>query len=202
MSKQNCLIIFTRKPELGKVKTRLAQGIGKEKALEIYNILLKRTAVTTQKADAEKQVWYTNSIQNNDYWDDSIFRKYKQAEGDLGSKMKYAFNYNFQRGFEKVVIIGTDLYDIDDRLISEAFNQLKDKDVVIGPAKDGGYYLLGMNHFIPEVFENINWSTSEVFQQTLDRISKKSVAILEEKNDIDFKEDALEHEELKQLINS
>jgi rSAM/selenodomain-associated transferase 1 len=116
--------------------------------------------------------------------------------------MKYAFNYNFQRDFEKVIIIGTDLYDIDDELISEAFNQLNDKDVVIGPAKDGGYYLLGMNHFIPEVFENINWSTSEVFQQTLERISKKSVVILEEKNDIDYMEDALEHEELKQLINS
>jgi len=201
MSKQNCLIIFTRKPELGKVKTRLAKGVGDEFALKIYEYLLEHTAKITSQVNAHKQVWYTNEIVKDDIWDDKIFKKHVQIEGDLGEKMRFVFEEAFKSGFVNVLIIGSDLLDIGQDMINDAFEYLNQREVVVGPAKDGGYYLLGMNHFIPEVFEDINWSTSQVFQQTLDRISKKTVAILDEKNDIDFKEDAMEHEELKRLIN-
>lgn len=201
MSEKNCLIIFTRKPEKGKVKTRLAKGIGDDKALKIYIYLLKHSAEITAKVNANRQVWYTNSIEKNDLWDDDIFEKQVQSEGDLGLKMKSAFAYNFKQGYQKVIIIGTDLLDLDSETIEKAYQLLDENDVVFGPAEDGGYYLLGMSHFIPELFQDIAWSTEKVLQQSLEHLSQKNVALLEEKNDIDFKEDALRHPKLKAIIN-
>jgi rSAM/selenodomain-associated transferase 1 len=198
---KNSLIIFTRKPELGKVKTRLAKGVGDIKALEVYIHLLKHSAEISSQVDAEKQVWYTNSIEKNDVWSDKTFKKYTQVDGDLGDKMKHAFFTNFKNEFEKVVIMGTDLLDIYSNVIENAFEHLDDHDVVIGPAEDGGYYLLGMNHFIPEVFEDVEWSTSKVLDQTLNKLKHKSVMLLDEKNDIDYKEDALRHAELKDILS-
>jgi rSAM/selenodomain-associated transferase 1 len=201
MSAQNCLIIFTRKPEKGKVKTRLAKGVGEDKALDIYKFLLKRTAEATSKVKAERQVWYTDQPEKNDLWKVDVFVKYSQIEGNLGDKMKYAFHQNFKKNFQKVLIIGTDLFDISNDLIENAFDQLDNNEVVIGPAQDGGYYLLGMRQFIPEVFESIKWSTEHVFQQTLQSITDKSVAVLEKKNDIDYAEDAIEFEALRKIID-
>lgn len=201
MSKQDCLIIFTRKPEKGKVKTRLAKGVGEDKALEVYKYLLKHSAKTSAEVEGIKQVWYTNTIEKNDIWDDHVFEKLVQIEGDLGSKMKSAFNYNFSKGFQKVVIIGTDLLDIDSQIIKQAFQHLDQKDVVFGPAKDGGYYLLGMRDFIPQLFEGIDWSTERVLEQSINKIPNRSYGLLEVKNDIDFKEDALQHHELKEIID-
>lgn len=197
---KNALIIFSRKPELGKVKTRLAKSVGDQKALEVYIYLLKHSAEIASQANAEKQVWYTNSIEKNDIWDDEIFKKFKQIDGDLGEKMKHAFSSNFDNWFKKVVIIGTDLLDIDTDTIEKAYQLLDTNDVIIGPAEDGGYYLLGMNHFIPEVFKDVEWSTSKVLNQTLDKLKHKSVALLDKKNDIDFKEDALRHEALVKIL--
>lgn len=197
---KGCLIIFTRTPEKGKVKTRLAKGVGDNKALEIYQYLLKHSAKVASKVIAHKQVWYTNSIQKNDVWNDLIFEKKNQDEGNLGFKMQQAFQYNFNQDFQKVVIIGSDLLDIDENTINKAFQLLEQHEVVIGPALDGGYYLLGLTHYIPEIFENISWSTDKVFQQTLKRIPNKSLAFLEKKNDIDVVDDALQHEELRKII--
>jgi rSAM/selenodomain-associated transferase 1 len=199
MSK-NALIIFTRKPEKGKVKTRLAKDVGKDKALEIYVYLLRHSANISSKCNAEKQVWYTNSIEKNDIWNDDVFKKHTQPAGDLGQKMKQAFLTNFNNKFEKVVIIGTDLLDINTQTIENAFQLLDKNDVVIGPAEDGGYYLLGINQFIPEIFENIEWSTDKVLKQTLNRLADKKVKLLEEKNDIDYKEDAVRHEALANIL--
>ncbi len=201
MSNKNCLIIFTRKPEIGKVKTRLAKGVGNDKALKIYVHLLKHTAEISSQVKAQKQVWYTNSIEEKDIWNDDLFEKFVQTEGDLGLKMKSAFEYNFNQGYKKVVIIGTDLLDFDKETIKKAYQLLDENEVVFGPAEDGGYYLLGMNHFIPEIFENIEWSTEKVLQQSLEQLKHKKVSLLEEKNDIDFKDDALRHPELKAIIN-
>jgi len=199
MSK-NALIIFTRKPELGKVKTRLAKGVGDEKALEIYIYLLQHSAKIASKVSASKQVWYTNSVEQNDLWDDSIFEKYTQIEGDLGDKMKTAFKHSFENSFEKVVIIGTDLLNVATDDIESAYDQLDENDVVFGPAEDGGYYLLGMNQFIPELFENIEWSTENVLNQSIKQIPDQKFTLLDEKNDIDYKEDALRHHELEEII--
>ncbi len=197
---KNCLIIFTRKPEKGKVKTRLAQGVGDDKALEIYKFLLQHTAKITAKVKAHKQVYYTEAIAKNDAWDDNIFEKKVQIDGDLGQKMQQAFEQAFQNEFENVVIVGSDLYDIDHQLINEAFAKLEHNDVVIGPATDGGYYLLGTKTIFPEIFENKPWGTDEVLNLTLKNLKSKQVALLEAKNDIDYAEDLDDFPELKTLL--
>ncbi|NBC57814.1 MAG: DUF2064 domain-containing protein [Bacteroidetes bacterium] len=196
----NCLIIFTRKPEKGKVKTRLAQGIGDEKALEVYKFLLQHTAKVTSKVNATKQVYYTNEIVKNDVWDNEIFDKKVQIEGGLGQKMQQAFEQTFQDGFEKVIIIGSDLYDIDHNLINDAFSKLDNNDVVIGPATDGGYYLMGLKQIYPKIFQHKPWGTNQVLKLTLQDLNSKSIALLTPKNDIDYVEDLDDFPVLKTLI--
>ena len=200
MKNKNCLIIFTRKPELGKVKTRLAAGIGDHKALKIYEYLLSYSAKICATVNADKHVWYTPEIQQNDFWDDTIFKKHLQPDGDLGEKMHYAFNFAFKHNYKHVIIIGTDLIEINQKLIDQAFELLQFNDVVIGPATDGGYYLLGLTAMIEPLFKNKPWGTSEVFQQTIKDVKTKNIAILDYKNDIDYADDLDHYPELTNLI--
>lgn len=189
MKSKNLLIIFTKNPELGKCKTRLAKSIGDISALEIYKYLLQHTATVTKKIEAEKEVFYSQAPIENDDFSSTYFLKKTQTGADLGEKMSNAFLQGFSNKYEKVVIIGSDLYDLKTADIQEAFLQLEKLDYVIGPAKDGGYYLLGMNKFTPEIFQQINWSTSTVLEETLLLLENKKVALLQEKNDIDTIED-------------
>ena len=115
--------------------------------------------------------------------------------------MKHAFEFAFNQNFQNVVIVGTDLLDINSKLIDHAFELLQFNDVVLGPATDGGYYLLGLNRMIDSIFENKPWGTSEVFQKTFEEIHSKNIALLEYKNDIDYAEDADPYPELLKLIN-
>ena len=201
MNQKNCLIIFTRKPELGKVKTRLATDIGNENALKVYNYLLSYSAGITKNVNADKHVWYTSEIQNEDSWDSSIFQKHLQPDGDLGAKMKFAFDHAFQSNYENVIIIGSDLLDIDETLINQAFKLLNYNEVVIGPATDGGYYLLGLNEMIESVFLNKSWGSDDVFNETILDVKTKNIHILEYKNDIDYVQDLEQHPELIKLIS-
>ena len=112
-----------------------------------------------------------------------------QQGKDLGIRMSNAFAEAFQEGYQKVIIIGSDLYDLHSETIEEAFQNLDTHEVVIGPAKDGGYYLLGMKSFIPEIFQQKKWSTATVLQDTLADLKSKKVTLLATKNDIDTFED-------------
>jgi rSAM/selenodomain-associated transferase 1 len=190
---KNCLLIFTRNPELGKVKTRLAKTIGDEKALKIYHFLLDKTKQVTQQIQAEKRVYYDCFIVENDLWNSQTFQKFIQKGTDLGSRMQHAFSEAFQSGFEKVIIIGSDLYDLTPEIISTAFQQLDKNDVVIGPAIDGGYYLLGMRVLQEHIFENKDWGTSSVRNKTIEDLKDKKVFLLEELNDVDVFEDIEHH---------
>ncbi|MGB3775912.1 MAG: TIGR04282 family arsenosugar biosynthesis glycosyltransferase [Leeuwenhoekiella sp.] len=183
------LIIFTRNPELGKCKTRLAKTVGDESALRIYKFLLEHTAASTQKLKADKFVFYTENIRANDIWDDNRFTKRLQEGEDLGEKMQNAFTALFNSGYKKVMIVGSDLYDLKQQDIEEAFSRLDTNDYVIGPAKDGGYYLLGMKTINTAVFNNKDWSTASVFEDTLKDLDGEKVALLEKRNDIDHYED-------------
>jgi rSAM/selenodomain-associated transferase 1 len=195
-----CLLIFIRNPELGKVKKRLASSIGDENALLIYKKLLSHSFEVTKTVQADKHLWYTDKIQQDDIWNPKIYQKHVQPQGDLGFKMKYAFEFAFKKGYKNVVIIGSDLFDVDKSLIEKAFKLLKLYKIVIGPATDGGYYLLGLQDMNAAVFENKIWSSETVFKNTLNDIKSESVAILEYKNDIDYVEDLEEHPELLKLI--
>ena len=186
---KNLLLIFTRNPELGKAKTRLAKTVGDETALEIYKFLLERTRDISSKVNADKAVYYSVKIRENDIWNPDIYQKYQQFGEDLGIRMLNAFKNGFEAGYKKVMIIGSDLYDLSEKNIEKAFVALNTNDVVIGPAEDGGYYLLGMNSLQENVFKNKEWGTASVRKDTLTNLIDKKVKLLELKNDIDVYED-------------
>jgi rSAM/selenodomain-associated transferase 1 len=188
---KNLLLVFTRNPDLGKVKTRLAQTVGDQIALDIYKFLLKKTREVSSEVSADKAVYYSERIREDDIWDAGIFQKHLQVGEDLGIRMLHAFKNGFEAGYEKVMIIGSDLYDLSSEDIEKAFTALAANDLVIGPAEDGGYYLLGMKSLHTTIFKHKDWSTETVREDTLEDLKDKKVKLLEFKNDIDEYEDIL-----------
>ncbi|WP_420603990.1 TIGR04282 family arsenosugar biosynthesis glycosyltransferase [Flagellimonas sp.] len=187
--KKNLLLIFTRNPELGKCKTRLASKVGDYAALEVYKFLLEHTVSVTQNLNMEKYVYYSESIWKNDVWDNTVYQKKLQNGNDLGMRMKQAFLDGFDSGFEKIIIIGSDMYDLSQKNLEEAFAKLDEHDYVLGPAEDGGYYLLGMTSFKEELFQNKDWGTDTVLHNTLSDLKNENYFMLKTKNDVDHYED-------------
>lgn len=187
------LIVFVRKAELGKVKTRLAATIGDQKALHIYKELLQHSFEIANAIDADKFVFYHSEFENNDLWTAERFFKFVQINNDLGKKMNHAFTSLFEKGYEKAVIIGSDCFELDATIVNEAFESLNYNDVVIGPAKDGGYYLLGMKKIHSFIFENKEWSTSTVYNDTMAdfRNQQLSFYVLPLLTDVDTEKDWL-----------
>ncbi|GAB4402243.1 MAG: TIGR04282 family arsenosugar biosynthesis glycosyltransferase [Microscillaceae bacterium] len=157
-------MIFVKNPVLGKVKTRLAKSIGEAKALWVYEALLQHTHQLTDSLPVDKAVFYADFVPETDLWDG--YAKYLQSEGDLGHRMQAAFAQSFGRGYQKIVIIGSDCYELTSSHLEAAFSTLNQYPVVIGPAHDGGYYLLGMTKPRPFLFENKPWSTNQVLPLT------------------------------------
>lgn len=188
------LITFVKYPEAGKVKTRLAKSIGNEKAANIYKTLAEHTFDEVRKLNKVNRFLLfadENNRRKISNWVGIGFNFYSQSNGDLGNKMKDAFSKVFTRGANKTIIIGSDLPGISKRLISKAFKELDKNDIIIGPSLDGGYYLLGMNKFYPELFDGISWSTEFVLEQTIViAISLNlKIAQLKKLNDIDTIDD-------------
>ena len=115
--------------------------------------------------------------------------------------MANAFKKGFDDGFNRIIVIGTDLWNLDTQIINKAFAALKNKDGVIGPATDGGYYLLGLSKWIPQVFDGKNWGTSSVLDDTLTDFKNNTLVQLETKNDVDYFEDLKANPELLQLLD-
>jgi rSAM/selenodomain-associated transferase 1 len=198
---ENLIIIFARNPKLGCVKTRLAKTIGDFAALETYKILMKHTANVVQKSVVDKIVFYSEFIEKKDVWTKLRCKKAKQSEGDLGAKMQTAFEYAFGLGYKKVVIIGSDVYSLKTEHIDSAFAHLETHDAVIGPAQDGGYYLLGLNFTIPGLFKQKKWGTSSVLEDSLTDLNEFNVILLEPLNDIDTYEDLKKEPQLLKKLN-
>ncbi|MBK9254023.1 MAG: TIGR04282 family arsenosugar biosynthesis glycosyltransferase [Saprospiraceae bacterium] len=192
------LIIFIKNPVKGTVKTRLARGSNDDYALNVYHYLLDKTRKSTENLALEKRLYYSNTQESADLWHPDVYKKFVQASGDLGYKMKKAFEVSFDLE-RKVVIIGSDCPDLTEKIINEAFNQLNKFDIVVGPSPDGGYYLIGMKTFFPFLFTDIEWSTSKVLKQTLTKIREQNLTyfLLPELNDIDTMEDWVEYLERK-----
>ncbi|WP_437369955.1 TIGR04282 family arsenosugar biosynthesis glycosyltransferase [Maribacter litoralis] len=186
---KNLLLIFTRNPELGKGKRRLAATIGDQAAFNIYKFLLDHTVTITKNLYAEKQVYYSEEIWEDDIWDNKKFAKKLQTGDDLGERMANAFQEGFQKEYQKIIIIGSDMLDLSQEDLEAAFKALEKNDFVIGPAEDGGYYLLGMKKFMPELFKNKSWGTETVLKDTLADLENETTALLETKNDVDYYED-------------
>jgi hypothetical protein len=188
-SSNNLLLIFTRNPELGKGKRRLAATVGDESALNIYQFLLNHTVKITSNLYAEKLVYYSEEIWENDIWDNKRFGKKLQIGIDLGARMANAFQEGFQNEFQKIIVIGSDMFDLSQEDIEQAFKALEKNDFVVGPAEDGGYYLLGMKNYMPELFKNKKWGTDTVLKETLTNLKDRKTALLETRNDVDYYED-------------
>lgn len=187
MTDNDRLIIFVKNLEKGRVKTRLAADVGDEKALKIYHKLLLYTREITKQLNADKAVYYSEGIDNNDLWDNMNFSKHLQQGTDLGMRMQNAFAEAFAQGKQRVIIIGSDCLELETYMIKEAFAVLENNDVVLGPAKDGGYYLLGMKKFLPTLFEDKEWSTPDLLMDTILDLKKMNTKyyLLKTLNDID-----------------
>jgi rSAM/selenodomain-associated transferase 1 len=185
---KSALIIFVRKPELGKVKTRLAAEIGEEEALKVYVKLLEHTRQIASRTEVGHFVFEAGES-SGDFW--KHFARQEQQGADLGTRMKNAFTLVFEKGYEKAVIIGSDCLELTSDCLNRAFLFLDDADVVVGPANDGGYYLLGMKKLYVELFEGKQWSTEHVFAATIRNIEQLGLTykLLKVLNDVDEKKD-------------
>lgn len=202
MNSTHLLLIFTRNPELGKVKSRLAADVGEQTALDIYNFLLAHTHKITKDLKVDKQVWYSNDIPKKDLWDKGNFTKHAQIGiDDLGARMQYAFEQGFQNGYKHISIIGSDLYDINQIDLEVAFAKLENQDAVIGPATDGGFYYLGLSKSINTLFKNKKWGTNTVLNNCLSDLKKYKTTQLSAKNDVDYLSDILDVDVFKPFLH-
>lgn len=188
---KTALIVFVRHPVLGKVKTRLASTLGEKAALIIYQKLLSHTLVLATSSPADKFIFYADELVEHDMWSREGFSKQRQANGDLGYRMLQAFETVFAKGYDSVMIIGSDCHELTAAIVQQAFWLLQEGDVVIGPARDGGYYLLGMKKIHPKLFIDKAWSTSTVFSDTQNTISELGLTCRELPllNDVDEEKD-------------
>jgi rSAM/selenodomain-associated transferase 1 len=188
---EEIVIVFTKYPEEGKVKTRLAKSVGDTAAVEIYKRLLHHTE--KQLIDSKKKyvVYWGNYIPTNSIFFSTASAHYLQCEGDLGEKMKTAFEDQFSIGYSAVYGIGCDCYEFSSEHLKEASNVLKHYDVAYGPALDGGYYLMGMNNYYSFLFDDLPWSTEQLLEICKQRLNTNSVSfdVITPVSDVDYYED-------------
>ncbi len=174
------LIVFARYPEKGRCKTRLAKTLGENTALEIYRVLLGHTLEAVRKSGfpAELRVTPDENAIDDPAWGPYSGTFRPQGEGDLGVRMALAFKEAFREGATKVVVIGTDCPGLEAEILHQAYRELDTCEAVIGPASDGGYYLLGLSRENPGLFAKIPWSTPHVFQATKTILENRNISYL------------------------
>jgi len=186
------LILFTRYPEPGRTKTRLIPALGAEGAADLHRRMTEHTLRRIRSFLATHPVSFQVRYEGGEeermrQWLGDDPRMVEQGEGDLGRRMDLAFSESFQEGVRRVVVIGTDCPGIRPFHLTRAFRSLEDEDVVIGPANDGGYYLIGLRQPAPELFHGIPWGTEQVLERTLDvaRARGVRVELLDRLDDVD-----------------
>ena len=200
---KQAIIIFAKNLIYGQVKTRLATTIGNDMALSVYQHLLHHTASVVNYLPIDKIVFYSTILEEEDLWNKEVYKKQLQTGNDLGERMRNAFDYAFEQGNKEVAIIGTDCLEITSAIIMNAFAYLKNNDVVIGPASDGGYYLLAMKQAHHPLFQNIEWSTDEVLKMTLAICTQLNLTVhlLPQLSDVDNEHDLSEEQKIILQIN-
>lgn len=191
------LIIMLKYPTPGEVKTRLAPAMGKQRACELYQLLVRHTLATTRKFASSAAVSVKARVAGAPHeravreWIGSGIDFQPQGDGDLGARMERALNESFASGASPAVLIGGDCPELGVQQLERAFEILKTKELVIGPAADGGYYLIGLRRLVPAIFRNISWSTDTVLTETLVAAEREGLAfeLLETLHDIDMPED-------------
>ena len=188
---KNALIIIAKSPESGEVKTRLKGALSDEERAALYTRLLDGT-VSRMKgiAGADTFITYTPSDAGA-YFERFNVKTFPQAEGDLGARLYGGIEHAYAQGFDRMAIVGSDVPGLSSRIGSEAFKSLNEADITIGPSFDGGYYLIGMNRPIPELFQDIPWSTNQVLKATIKKARELGLTIelLDILDDVDTPED-------------
>ncbi len=165
-------IVFTRYPAAGKIKTRLIPALGEERAAALHKKMAEHTISQVRALQrlvpGDIEVWYVGgnlALMQGWLGDDLTYQL--QPDGDLGDRMRLAFQSIFDRGYKKAAIVGTDCPTLTTEILAQSFEALDDRPIALGPAIDGGYYLIGLQYLIPELFTGIPWSTANVLQETV-----------------------------------
>jgi len=189
----NVLLYFVKYPTPGKVKTRLAKTVGEQEAARLYGELAGKTleviASLYQRNIFDLVIVYDPSEKSEDIkrWLSLSCEYLPQCGGGLSERLKHAFGEAFQKGAKRVMALGSDTLGLRTDIIQQGFEALHSIDVVVGPAEDGGYYLIGLSDFQPKLFEGIAWSTSGVLSQTYKTINdlRLSYQTLSQLQDLD-----------------
>jgi len=195
---ETLIIVFSRNAVAGRVKTRIGRVLGDDAALEIHLKLCRHTRTVVEQVPFDVAVWLDRPAEGPVLWDHERFRVLIQEGADLGKRMAHAFSFHFREGYRKVMIIGTDCPGITPLLLKTAVKALETSRSVIGPAEDGGYYLLGLTDDYPGLFTGKAWGTSTVFRDTcadLERIAP-GFTVLPVLPDIDRPEDLIHLQDL------
>ncbi|MCM2373966.1 TIGR04283 family arsenosugar biosynthesis glycosyltransferase [Aporhodopirellula aestuarii] len=196
MPVNNRVIVFSRYPEPGVTKTRMIPALGAERAAQLQQALTKRTLAVVNDFGADHscdlEVRFAGgeaSRMSRMFGAGLTYRS--QSGGDLGQRLTDAFATAFHEGATRVVVMGSDCPEIDSAILDEAFNALSHVDVVLGPAIDGGYYLIGLSANQPHLFEKIEWGSENVLRQTARKAkqSRCKVHYLQTLSDVDYPED-------------
>jgi rSAM/selenodomain-associated transferase 1 len=190
MSKE-VLSIFVKNLIPGTVKTRLAKDLGIDVAIEIYKELVRITAEATKTLKIDKFVYYSEYIESNDQFDDAKYQKHIQEGKDLGQRMQNCFYDAFELNFDKIILIGSDTPDITDQIISQGFAELDKHDIIIGPAQDGGFYLIGMKEPHENLLNKRTYGHEQVLNELLNEIENRNLSVFKLPTliDIDVKDD-------------
>ncbi len=196
-----CLLFFIRYPQPGCTKTRLISALGAEGAAQLQKAMAEYLLGNLRHSRWQMRVYFTGALPTQmQAWLGNDFVYCAQADGDLGMRLWQAFEQEFSTGTQRIVVVGADCPSLNEQHICQAFHQLASKDVVLGPAQDGGYYLIGLRQGScrhQALFQGIDWSTSRVFQQTQAKARQLnlSLAELETLSDVDRPQDlAVWHE--------
>jgi len=199
------IFIMMRDPEVGNVKMRLAESIGAKAATGLYRSFIKDTLKTVQSLNISYHI-AVHPPESQDHfakWLGPSYQSFQQQGSDLGKRLQNGFRTMFEKKYQQVIALASDSPDLPHEILQTAISKLQIHEAVIGPATDGGYYLIGFSNalFNPEFFEDISWSTDTVFQETLSRIDSvtNQIYVLPEWPDIDTKADLRRFYETHQL---
>jgi rSAM/selenodomain-associated transferase 1 len=194
MHNKDCLILFIRFPEKENTKSRLQKSLDSEFVLTLYKCFVLDILNTIKKTSLPLKIFFTpaHNLSKVKEWLGPSYPYIPQEGLELGERMKNAFLQTFSYGYSKAILIGSDIPNISEHTIKDAF-KLKAFDAVIGPSFDGGYYLIGFkkDKFLPNIFEDIEWGKNNVYQKTIEKLmmNKYKFKILQKYRDIDTIED-------------
>ena len=199
MDQSNLLIIFAENPKLGRVKAQLAKSVGERNAFVVYLKLLEHTHIVASRLEVDKAVFYSQEVEDFDILDYYKFPRFAQKGKDVPERIIRATGQGFAESYSKVVVIGPDCYELDEHMLEDAFKQLDNHQVVVGPALSGGFYLFGMRQHVPGIFKNLEWEAENLLLDLILNLQKfrLSYKILPTLQLVDVVEDL---GELKELI--